>query len=67
MQQLNTTHPIPRDVLRKPIVIGAFLDGFLVDALGCDTEAEIASAKETLLSIYRNAVVMRKTDHVPAL
>ncbi|MFX3553561.1 hypothetical protein V8922_10265, partial [Ralstonia mannitolilytica] len=67
MPQLNTTQPIPHEVLRKRIVIGAFLDGFLVDSIGCDTEAEIASAKATLLSIYRNAVVMRKADHVPTL
>jgi hypothetical protein len=61
----NTMQPLTPDVAYHKIVLAAFIDGCLVDSVAFDDEARVPEMKALLLSIYRDAVIFRKTDHKP--
>jgi hypothetical protein len=63
MTHWNTMQPLTPDAAHCKIVLAAFIDGFLVDSVAFDDEAQIPEMKALLLSIYRSAVILRKTDH----
>ena len=62
----NLMQPLCGSAASKKIVLAAFIDNCLVDSVAFDDEAQIPAMKALLLETYGSqAVVLRKTDHVP--
>jgi hypothetical protein len=61
----NTMQPLCGSAENHKIVLGAFIDGCLVDSVAFDEEARIPEMKALLLSIYTRAIILRKIDHKP--
>lgn len=65
MTTWNTMQPLTGSAANCKIVLGAFIDGFLVDSIAFDDESQVPAMKALLLSIYTRAVILRKIDHKP--
>jgi hypothetical protein len=64
---MNARHnPITPDAEKFDIVLGAFVDGCMVDSLAFDGEEKVSAMKKLLVETHGpKTVVFRKLDHKP--